>query len=455
MLKLGNITDFGKFHLFGLILFSYLLSACQKDIQNDESLLDVELRQTLQAQSQGEGLAFYKLPESDQLSSIPQDPNNKLTPAKVELGKFLFHETHMALKPKYAEGLHSYSCASCHHAGGGFQANARQGLGDGGWGYGNSGETRTANSHYSSDSIDFQPIASPTILNSAYQELMLWNGQFGAGGANKGTESEWKEGTPIAANKLGFQGVETQAIAGLDVHRLQVDTTLITEAHYKPLFDAAFPEQAEGNRCTKINAALAIAAYERTVLANRAPFQKWLRGRSQSMDDQQKRGALLFFGKAQCSNCHSGPALNSMEFHALGMKDLEGPEVIGTVPENVRKGRGGFTKNPDDDYKFKVPQLYSLAQDPFLGHGSSFSSIEELIQYKNNAEKENEQVPDAKLSPDFRRLNLNPEEIADLTAFVEKALNDTELSRYEPMALPSGYCFPNNDPQSAKDRGCE
>ena len=38
----------------------------------------------------------------------------------------------------------------------------------------------------------------------------------------------------------------------------------------------------------------------------------------------QMRGALLFFGKAKCSTCHTGPALNSMSFHALGMKDLDG-----------------------------------------------------------------------------------------------------------------------------------
>jgi len=451
---MGTFTQIGKNPFFLTLLFFIVFTACQKDIQEDESLLDIELENALLAQSETGRLNYFELPESDELALIPQDPKNKLTPAKVELGKLLFHETHMALKPKYAEGLHSYSCSSCHHAGGGFQANARQGLGDGGWGYGNFGEAREANPSYSHDSIDFQPIASPTILNSAYQELMLWNGQFGAVGENIGTESQWTEGTPKEANRLGFHGIETQAIAGLDVHRLEVDKTLITEANYKSLFDAAYPELPEGERCTKLTAALAIAAYERTVLANRAPFQKWLKGNKSAMTDLQKRGGLLFFGKAQCSNCHTGPALNDMKFHALGMNDLEGADILGSVSLDVRKGRGGFTKNPNDDYAFKTPQLYSLGYDPFLGHGSNFKSVREIIEYKNEAVKQNPHVPTNKLSPDFRRLNLSEQEIKELTTFVEQALNDAELSRYEPADLPSGYCFPNNDEQSAEDRGC-
>jgi cytochrome c peroxidase len=47
----------------------------------------------------------------------------------------------------------------------------------------------------------------------AYQDVMLWNGQFGGTGTNAGTEDNWTIDTPKEANNFGFQGVETQVIA--------------------------------------------------------------------------------------------------------------------------------------------------------------------------------------------------------------------------------------------------
>ena len=167
------------------------------------------------------------LPASDDFSKIPQDPLNPLTTEKVELGKLLFHETGIALAPmqEFAEG--TFSCASCHFAGAGFQAGRFQGIGDGGIGFGINGEGRTKGALYQGDELDVQPIRSPTIMNGAYQKNMLWNGQFGATGLNEGTEAAWTTGTPKENNFLGFEGLETQAIAGLGVHRMVMDLSLI------------------------------------------------------------------------------------------------------------------------------------------------------------------------------------------------------------------------------------
>ncbi len=456
--NLETLNIMGKLKLYSAILSVAVLAACQKDPDTSVSQnpLNKELRTSLEKASPNGDLNYFQLPESTDFSNIPQDPKNPITKEKVALGKMLFHETHMGLKPKVPSGMHSYSCASCHHAGAGFKSGMAQGLGDGGSGFGNLGETRAAASEYNEKDIDFQPIASPTVLNSAYQTVMLWNGQFGATGKNAGTESQWTAGTPKAVNHQGFEGVETQALAGLDVHRLVVDSTLLTEANYQSYFDAAYPNVPRNERVTKENAALAIAAYERTVLANEAPFQKWLAGHETAMNDSEKRGALLFFGKAQCNNCHSGPALNSMEFFALGMDDLDGkPDMLGSVDMATRKGRGGFTGNPADDFKFKVPQLYGLKHAAFYGHGSSFRSIKELVQYKNKAVAENSRVPESQLAANFRPLHLTENEVNNLVAFLENALNDDQLARYEPTSTPSGYCFPNNDAQSKADRGCD
>ncbi len=430
--------------------------ACNSDGNiNPSEHLDKDAELTFMLEDLGGSLAHYTLPSL--YSEIPQDPKNPLTRTKVELGKLLFHETALGIKPEFPETINTYSCASCHHAAAGFQANVPQGIGDGGLGFGLAGEGRIFNPLCSKELMDVQPIRTPSALNIAFQTNVLWNGQFGGTALNEGTEAQWKEDTPLAVNKLGFEGTETQAIAGLDVHRfgLSIDEEFISSTAYKELFDLAFFNIPEDERYTLVNAGLAIATYERTLLATESPFQRWLKGEKSAMTENQKSGAVIFF-KHGCGKCHDGPALNSMEFHALGMKDLVDNSVsINTaITDNVNLGRGGFTKVDADNYKFKVPQLYNLKDSPFLGHGSSFSSVEEVIRYKNNALAENERVPEDALSEDFIPLDLNELQIRLLTDFIENALYDPNLERYNPTSLPSGNCFPNNDVLSRVDLGC-
>ena len=419
--------------------------------------IDLELANALQEASEGKGLAHFRLPKSNEFNNIPQDPKNKLTPVKVALGQLLYHETGLAMSAKLDEGMGSFSCASCHFASAGFQAGRFQGIADGGLGFGINGEGRVRNPNYPVDSLDVQPIRTPTVLNTAYQEAMLWNGQFAGSSVNAGTEAYWTPGTPKETNALGYEGLETQAIAGLSVHRLQVDDNALCEQTYKELFDVAFPEFPLEGRVSRVTAGLAIAAYERTILATEAPFQDWLNGNKNALTEAEKRGALVFFKDANCNSCHSGPALSTMEFHAYGMKDLHDidEEIFKLKDTDGEKlGRGGFTQNEADNYKFKVPPLYNLADSPFYGHGSSFRSIREVIEYKNNGVPENINVPTNQLAKEFVPLNLTDQQIDDLVAFITTGLHDPNLKRFEPAFLSSGQCFPNNDAQSKEDLGC-
>jgi len=425
---------------------------------------DAALRELIESHADGAGLAGFILPDARHLDRIPQDPKNPITREKARLGRFLYHETALAVNNLRPEGRETYSCAACHHAQGGFQANLPQGFAEGAAGFGESGEMRTVMAAYMTapDFPDCQPIRSPSAMNTAYQELMLWNGQFGGVGENFGTEDKWKEGTPLESNHLGMHGLETQAHAGLAVHRMgEIEVSRVAEIpRYRAMFRRAFP--GETRPINRLNAALAIAAYERTLLASEAPFQRWLRGKRHAMTPRQKSGAMLFFGKADCASCHTGPALSSMTFHALGMNDLDGAydaRVVllpfgDTVPDNVRRGRGGFTGDEADMYAFKTPQLYNLLDSPFYGHGASFATVREVVEYKNTGVPQNPLVPADRVSPEFQPLGLSPREVADLTAFVEEALYDANLERYLPRRLPSGNCFPVNDPVSREDLGC-
>jgi len=405
------------------------------------------------AQEQG-GMDFFIMPDSDDLANIPQDPKNPLTSEKVRLGQFLFHETALAIEPLKESAMFTYSCASCHSAGSGFQAGKAQGIGEGGLGFGLFGSQRIINPDYQAHEIDAQDVRSPSIVNTAYQKVQTWDGKFGATDINVGTESEWFPTTPTSVNHLGYEGIESQAIGALDVHRQNIDISHLEQFGYRELFDAAFPNFPVESRYTEETVGLAIAAYERTVFTQQAPFQRWLKGDLTAMSEPQKQGAILFFNKANCNSCHTGAALNTMSFHALGMNDLAG-DVHGVISETSKQGRGGFTDKIDDYYKFKTPQLYNLKDSPFYGHGASFTSIRQVIEYKNEARPENINVPTSQLASDFIPLHLTVEEIEQLVEFIEAGLHDPNLDRYEPSTIPSNLCFPVADPVSVVDLGCD
>ncbi|WP_435313139.1 cytochrome-c peroxidase [Cellulophaga fucicola] len=433
-------------------VFILFTTSCSND-DNDYQKAEEDILQENITSLYG-SLEALQLPLENDLNNIPSDPKNPLTPEKIALGKLLFHETGLALNPIKEIGTNTYSCASCHHSAAGFQSGNLQGIGEGGFGYGTKGETRHMSIDYLETDLDVQPIKSPSILNTAYQKVMLWNGQFGGTAENTGTESNWTPNTPKEKNNLGFEGIEIQAIAGLGVHRLLIDIDFLENNGYKTMFDAAFPDTEESNRYSTINAGLAIAAYERIVLASKAPFQEWLRGDKNALSSNELKGANLFFGKAECYQCHSGPGLNKTGFYAIGMKDLDQNSSHILIDEATKKGRGGFTGKTEDNYKFKIPTLYNLKDATNFGHGGSFTSIKEVIEYKNKAIPENSNVPESQLAKSFIPLYLTNEEINDLTSFVENALYDNNLNRYTPESLPSGNCFPNADSESKTDMDC-
>jgi cytochrome c peroxidase len=222
------------------------------------------------------------------------------------------------------------------------------------------------------------------------------------------------------------------------------------------MFDLAFPEFDKNERYSKLTASLAISAYLRQLLTNQAPFQKWLKGDYNAMSYESKKGALLFFGEAGCYNCHYEKNLGSVTFHAIGVNDLNQSNALPTSGDDKKNlGRGGFTQNEEDNYKFKVPQLYNLKGAAPYFHGSSKTSIEEVVEYFDKAEKENDRVPEDRISSFFKPLNLNAEEKNALVTFLRDGLYDNNIERYVPPYVLSRNCFPNNDSLSRAHMSCE
>ncbi|MCR9287177.1 MAG: c-type cytochrome [Bacteroidetes bacterium] len=437
----------------GMIL---LLFACTSDELSNP--LDDTLKATLDRTSPTGSLDGYILPDNDAYSSIPQDPQNPLFKEKVELGKMLFFETGLALSPIHEEGKGTYSCASCHIPSAGFMPGRVQGIADGGIGIGDHGENRGKSEHYKENELDVQGARPLSLLNVAFVENTSWSGQFGSNGANEGTELYWDNDPATEVNHYGFFGLESQNIEGLILHRMVVRKEVLDAYGYTPLFDSAFPDFPEEERYSEITASFAISAYLRTLFTTEAPFQKWLKGDKYAMNDAQKRGARLFFSKAGCYNCHNGPSLNNSEnFYALGVKDLyQGEGAFNTDETDKRNfGRGGFTGQAEDMFKFKVPQLYNMHASPFYFHGSSKRSLKEVVEYFNTGIPENPNVPQENIAAFFRPLNLTDEEIDDLVKFLAEGLYDRNVDRYAPEEVLSGNCFPNNDLLSRIESGCE
>lgn len=432
------------------------LASCNYDTVHDVGTLDVELREKVEYASPTGSLEHFTLPSSTDYDNIPQDPNNPLSAEKIALGKFLFFETGMGQKAVRESGMQTYSCATCHIPSAGFKPGSSQGIADGGIGFGVNGEMRQMNPEYHESEIDAQGARALSLLNVAYVTNTFWNGQFGSGFINEGTEALWNEEDGTYVNEFDFEAIEAQNIEGMRAHRLEMTEELADNMGYKVLFDLAFDDAPVEDRYSTLNASLAISAYIRSLLPHRAPFQDWLKGDTEAMTVEEKRGAVLFFSKARCYTCHNNTGLNSMEFHALGVLDMYQTGGLNTSESDRRNlGRGGFTKNSVDMYRFKVPQLYNLDDAPFFFHGSSKETLEEVVEYFDAGAPENPNVPLSQISSKFRPLNLTDTEKADLLSFLKTGLRDPYLNRFQPPYIRSGNCFPNNDSLSVEQMGCE
>ncbi|MFZ1703318.1 MAG: cytochrome c peroxidase [Saprospiraceae bacterium] len=429
------------------ILTLFLFTSCHHEVPNN---LDYELAKLIGDHSK------FILPSSTDFSKIPQSPSNPLTQEKVELGKLLFFEPNFANEAKYEAGMGTFTCSTCHVVESGFRPGRMQGIADGGQGFGHIGERRYKSSLYADQDIDAQGARPLAVLNVAFVENTMWNGSFGHTGPNATTRDAWGvTDTFTALNNLELGALEGQNIAGLEVHRMMYNKQTITRNNYKALFDKAFPDMDEEERYSRKAASFALSAYLRALLTDEAPFQRWLKGDKTAMSDQEKKGAILFFGKVGCVSCHNGPNLGSMQFAALGVDDLFEHGGIKTNINDARNlGRGGFTLQPEDLYKFRVPQLYNLGDSGPYFHGGSKNTLEEVVRYFNNGIPENKRVPQSQLAPYLRPLNMTEQEIKDMTAFLAKGLRDPNLQRYKPTSVLSGACFPNNDLESQIDLDC-
>ena len=433
--------------LLGVVIF---MGSCESEVAVVN--FDEDLLTEISRRAPTGDYNYYILKRSDDYRHFPnQDVHNPVTKEKAALGKLLFFETGLAQDAKDAISYETYSCSSCHVPAKAFLPGRMQGIADGGEGFGHLGSERAVLKAYHESEIDAQGNRPMTVMNVTYMTNTLWSGLFGANDKNEGTEALW---TGLASvNETGYVGLEAQNIEGFKLHRLAINDKVLYKFGYAKMFNEAFPDIPKEERYTPVTASFAMGAYLRSLLTNQAPFQDYLKGDLTAITQEQKEGAMLFFGKAGCSSCHNSPAFSAMNFYALGTKDMYELGGLNTSANDARiRGRGMFTGREEDNFKFKVPQLYNLKDYVTFFHGSSKSTIRDVVEFKLKAKSENPLVSDDKV--DLKPRQLTDAEKENLIDFLTNALHDANMERYMPSSVLSGYCFPNNDAKSKQDMGC-
>lgn len=266
---------------------------------------------------------------------LPADaatPDRPITPELVSLGRALFFETRVSTDGKQ-------SCGECHQPMYyGTDALPRS--------VGNTGKVLPRN--------------VPTVFNTAMQFAQHY------GGNRVDVEEQALKAlvSPLAYGNKDFAAAEARlrAITG-----------------YRPMFERAFPGQAEP--VTAENWSKAIGAYERTLLTP-APFDRFLKGDTAALSAQAKQGLDKFINLG-CAGCHSGVTVGGQMYQKFGLTQ-DYWNLTGSTEIDIFKGRdkGRFqdTKKDEDAFIFKVQQLRNVAVTPPYFHDGSVAELPDAVR---------------------------------------------------------------------------
>ena len=111
-----------------------------------------------------------------------------------------------------------------------------------------------------------------------------------------------------------------------------------------------------------------------------SPWDSYLNSDLQALADQQKAGAVLFYGKGRCASCHSGNYFSDFSYHSIGTP--QGGFGPHTRQRDI--GRAAVTHRHDDLYLFRTPPLTLIRESPPYGHNGAFETLEEVVIHHFN-----------------------------------------------------------------------
>jgi len=409
-----------------MMAFAALLVQCKADEQNDEiaGLVDIpndNLNPGPDGNNGGGGNAGGGIIDNNILDDrgLPQivvaPADNTLTAAKVELGRLLFWDPILS-------GELDVSCATCHHPDFGYADGRALPIGVGGVGLG------PARIDGVNDDIGLVQRNSPTIVNTAFngiddqgnvnpnQAPMFWD--------NRANGLEEQALLPLHS----FEEMRGHAFAEEETLEVIVDR-INAIAAYRNQFQQIF---SGNNAVSSINIGRAIAAFERSIIANNSPFDRYARGDQNALTQQQIQG-LNRFDAVGCADCHSGAMFSDFELHTLGVPD----NPLLDFSDAGANGR----------YEFRTPSLRNLnTTGPFFHNGVA-GDITEVLNFYRRIQGNggggpgnlniNPNVPRNQIDQDARNLRLNNNDVQAIAAFL-RSLNDENFDRQIPANVPSG-----------------
>lgn len=391
----------------------------------------------------------------------------------ADLGRNAFHDSLLGLN-------NDNSCAGCHAAQNGF------------------GDTQSIAIGVDNNNLVGPDRAgprnqrrAPMVLNNVFFPALMWNSRFNSVSGDPfdnsgGFQFPLPEGFSLSATShlLVAQAfipvTENPEMAGFaatlpashDGIRDEVVSRLNASTEYRKLFGKIFPEVKNGGPITYEMLARAIAEFEFTLVFADAPIDKFARGQKNAMTDDEKRGAVLFFGQANCASCHSVSGQSNEMFSDFQQHVAGIPQITPAVGNVTFDGPGAnedfgleqVTGNPNDRYAFRTSPLRNLALQPAFFHNGAFARLEDAVRFHLNAigsapgynpaaagldtDLQGPQGPSApvlaRIDPALATpVSLSDAEFRQLVAFLRNGLLDPKASAQDlrkliPARLPSG-----------------
>ena len=325
---------------------------------------------------------------------------------QVELGRLLFWDPILSVAQDTA-------CASCHHPDFDYSDGVFASLGTGATGLGSqrTGGLRTTRN-------------SPTVLNTVFNGLtldhtpsqaeapMFWDSR------RQSLESQAEQ--PLISDiEMRGNTLSEEQVMPLLLSRLNANNT------YRQLFADAF-ELPDNTDISSEHLLSAIAIFERSLVSNNSPFDRFMRGDASAMSEPQQRG-LKSFIEVGCANCHSGPMFSDYALHVLGAPDH-------------RDNPNGVDLGAEQRFAFRTPSLRNLANTAPYAHSGTRDSLRGMLNFYvavSRSVSHHSQVSPADLDTEARSLNRVDSATENLLEFLY-ALNDPDFDREIPASVPSG-----------------
>lgn len=358
-------------------LVTMLAFACSGDSEGDvlgdiEEVINEDVSDVLNLPASYYNYSNPVLPahfRNGQVANIDNTPgSNPVTDEGATLGRVLFYDRKLSAN-------NSTSCASCHLQQNAFADPSRLSTGFEGGATGRN---------------------SMSLSNARYYD----NGSF-----------FWDERAETLEDQV-LMPIQDPIEMGMTLDELVAK--LQAEEYYEVLFNDAFgsPE------VTSEKISLALSQFVRSMVSYQAPFDEGLTATGGDIRDDfpnfsamENRGKDLFFsGRTQCSNCHETATFSGDRARNNGLD-----------PFDTDLGAGAITGRNQDNGEFKTNSLRNIALTAPYMHDGRFATLREVVQFYNNGIEDNPNLDDLLRvnNGQVRRMNLNPQEMDALVAFLE------------------------------------